>query len=167
MDQVERLMLVASGDELARTSGSSLQVRWLQTPCIAARCTCCWLLRGAPAPAHSTAGALHEAVQPHQLAWPASQQACVLVQPWTAERTQYLGNAIQSMLRSYTDTAVNLTTGLLGFISRFAIQVWTAALQPRRSALGKVVGRKFTSPCAQSRCALHQQFSVLPARRWG
>ena len=46
-----------------------------------------------------------------------------MVQDWTAERTQYLGAIIQTMLRSYTDTAVNLTTGLLAFISRFALQV--------------------------------------------
>ena len=53
----------------------------------------------------------------------ASEHTGVMAQDWTAERTQYLGAIIQTMLRSYTDTAVNLTTGLLAFISRFALQV--------------------------------------------
>lgn len=51
------------------------------------------------------------------------------VQDWTAERTQYLGTIIQRMLRSYTDTAVNLTTGLLAFISRFALQASSPSRQ--------------------------------------
>ena len=45
------------------------------------------------------------------------------LQEWTTERTQYLGLVLQRMLRSYTDSAVNLTTNLLSFISRFAVQV--------------------------------------------
>ena len=48
--------------------------------------------------------------------------------------------AIQSMLRSYTDTAVNLTTGLLGFISRFALQVsLVAALPPQQLPCSRVL----------------------------
>lgn len=67
MDQVERLMLVASGDEMGAQMSTQMQA-------------------------------------------------------WTAERTQYLGMVLQRMLRSYTDSAVNLTTNLLSFISRFAVQ---------------------------------------------
>lgn len=52
---------------------------------------------------------------------------CVAHQAWTPERTQYLGTVLQRMLRSYTDSAVNLTTNLLAVISRFAVQVCQAA----------------------------------------
>ncbi|KAK9803350.1 hypothetical protein WJX73_007055 [Symbiochloris irregularis] len=69
MDQIERLMLVASGDELG------------------------------------------------------SMRTSAAVQAWTPERTQYLGTVLHRMLRSYTDSAVNLTTNLLAVISRFAVQV--------------------------------------------
>ncbi|KAK9803415.1 hypothetical protein WJX72_009498 [[Myrmecia] bisecta] len=70
MEQVERLLLVASGDELSSAIGSSTE-------------------------AHV----------------------------WTIERTQYLGTVMQKMLRGYTEAAVSVTSGLVSFISRFAIQV--------------------------------------------
>lgn len=38
-------------------------------------------------------------------------------------RTAYLGSAIQKVLRQYTNAAASLTTDILSFISRFAIQV--------------------------------------------
>ena len=65
----------------------------------------------------------------------ASEHTGVMAQDWTAERTQYLGAIIQTMLRSYTDTAVNLTTGLLAFISRFALQVLALALTTHPAAV--------------------------------
>ena len=42
--------------------------------------------------------------------------------PWTSERTAYLGTALQTMLRGYTEAAVGFTTALVKFISRFAVQ---------------------------------------------
>jgi hypothetical protein len=45
---------------------------------------------------------------------------------WDAERTQHLADVLQKLLRSYTDAAVNFTSGLLTFISKFAVQVRAA-----------------------------------------
>lgn len=42
---------------------------------------------------------------------------------WTAERTAVLGNVLAKMLRSYTDTAVALTSAIVSSVSRFAAQV--------------------------------------------
>lgn len=38
-------------------------------------------------------------------------------------RTQYLGVALQKVLRQYTNAAATFTTEILSFTSRFAIQV--------------------------------------------
>ena len=43
-------------------------------------------------------------------------------QAWSLERTSYLGTVLQKMMRGYTEAAVSFTTGLLTFISRFALQ---------------------------------------------
>ena len=48
------------------------------------------------------------------------------------ERTTYLGTVLQNMLRGYTDAAVSFTTGLLTFISRFALQVLLAVASTDR-----------------------------------
>ncbi|CAL5219585.1 g1445 [Coccomyxa viridis] len=71
MDQLERFMLVASGDELTGTLGSN-GPQW---------------------------------------------------QEWTSERTAYLGTVLQKMLRGYTEAAVSVTSALVTFVSRFALQV--------------------------------------------
>lgn len=38
-------------------------------------------------------------------------------------RTSYLGNALQKVLKQYTNAAASFTSEILSFISRFAIQV--------------------------------------------
>jgi len=38
-------------------------------------------------------------------------------------RTAYLGSALQKVLRQYTNAAASLTSEILSFVSRFAIQV--------------------------------------------
>lgn len=43
-------------------------------------------------------------------------------QAWSLDRSAYLGTVLQKMMRGYTDAAVSFTTGLLTFISRFAVQ---------------------------------------------
>ena len=47
---------------------------------------------------------------------------CCSEQAWSLERTSYLGTVLQKMMRGYTEAAVSYTTGLLTFISRFALQ---------------------------------------------
>ena len=44
-------------------------------------------------------------------------------QDWTPERTAYLGTVLQNMLRGYTEAAVTVTSALVTFVSRFALQV--------------------------------------------
>ena len=44
-------------------------------------------------------------------------------QEWTSERTAYLGTVLQKMLRGYTEAAVSVTSALVTFVSRFALQV--------------------------------------------
>lgn len=41
----------------------------------------------------------------------------------TEARTAYLGSALQKVLRQYTNAAASLTTEILSFVSKFAIQV--------------------------------------------
>ena len=41
----------------------------------------------------------------------------------TEARTAYLGSALQKVLRQYTNAAATLTTEILSFVSKFAIQV--------------------------------------------
>lgn len=48
-------------------------------------------------------------------------------QSWTAERTAYLGLVLQKMLRGYTEAAVSVTSSLVTFVSRFALQVGSLA----------------------------------------
>lgn len=57
------------------------------------------------------------------LSYASSSSASAASQAWTAERTAVLGNVLAKMLRSYTDTAVALTSAIVSSVSRFAAQV--------------------------------------------
>jgi len=90
MDQVERLLLVASGDDLVSAG--------LQASSAAA------------ASSSSAAARAAAAARSHFAAW-------------TPDRTAYLGAVLQRMLRSYTETAITVTSALVSSVSRFAVQV--------------------------------------------
>ena len=91
MDQVERLLLVASGDELVSAGLASSA-------------------GGAASSASAAARAASAAARSHFAAW-------------TPDRTAYLGTVLQRMLRSYTETAITVTSALVSSVSRFALQV--------------------------------------------
>jgi hypothetical protein len=90
MDQVERLLLVASGDDLVSAGLASSA--------------------GAGASASAAARSAAAAARSHFAAW-------------TPDRTAYLGAVLQRMLRSYTETAITVTSALVSSVSRFALQV--------------------------------------------
>ena len=140
MDQLERFLLIASGDDLAGAlSSPASQARPRGTRRAG------WMLCGCPlwaaagpararpsgyavrSPSLRDTDAAREQLGP---ARPATQQrdvtgaarAAQWPAPWTSERTAYLGSVLQTMLRGYTEAAVSFTTALVKFISRFAVQ---------------------------------------------
>lgn len=105
MDQLERFLLVASGDELtgrptAQPHDVAVAVMWRScgaAPLLGLECL---------TPLAGTLGS-------NGPQW----------QEWTSERTAYLGTVLQKMLRGYTEAAVSVTSTLVTFVSRFALQV--------------------------------------------
>ena len=90
---------------------------------------------------------------------------------WTSERTAYLGAVLQKMLRGYTEAAVSVTSTLVTFVSRFALQVGSTFTALKAVCIENSSGctlrflMDLATCCETGSCALVDA-QVRPYGRW-